>query len=683
MTGLRANEFELAAGVHFRHSRLANELIVVDEVRSGKVVVRELSDGSVHSIPAADFLRLYSKGTILPIPAEEATLRNSESRPPGATEKLPPISGLITDKSPAELAHGRKKLEYREKLLSEFSDLRPTAKIKQRIEEIRMERGDAKAPTAWTIYKCDLAITEAGGNVAVAYPNFRERGGGGKCRLDMRTKDALTGALVEVRKSKGRILYSRVYEDVERRLIGKYDDAAAELRPAYSTVRRHVDAVIDDYEMVRRNKGPKQAEREFAQWKRRPKAMAPLQRFECDDKNTGIFGVCAHSGLPTGRIWISVVLDQNTRMSMGHLVLGQTPNRWSALNTLIVAIMPKDMSLPSMKHVKSEVPYCGLPARAIFDNALQNHSQAIDGAIIEYGNIGTAYAKPYAPRQKSNVEGHFNWMVKDFLADLPGFVGPKLSRDFLKDARDRATATLEEYDQLYSKWVYDVYANHPGEDGLSPLQRWSVGMLNTRPRFPADVARMRVAAMPVEMRKLRPGGIEFHLLIYVHDRLDDLVTAGFLGMDVLLKYDPCDLGTLWFKDPLSKSDEWFPAESDNPEYTAGLTLYQHRTMKRIARRNKLYNPARKQWLNLKAELQEMVRKLRNSTSITERAKARTLTISDSSETQTVVETVKMGALEAALDDIREEVQDEMTEQDRMHHLELGEHMWTFSDDDDD
>ncbi|WP_343583409.1 Mu transposase C-terminal domain-containing protein [Herbaspirillum sp.] len=672
--------FSLQPGLHFRHSTLANETVIVEHVSPVLVVVKELTNGSTHQIPAGDFHRLFSKGEIYPLCVEDANRSVAQKRPPGAKDQIAPISGLIEDKSEAEKKQGFKKLAYREELLRTFKNLRPTEKIEEQIEVIRKMRGDKKAPSAWTIYRCDLAISEAGGNVGVAFPNYADRGGPGQFRMEVITLNALKGTLQEVRKSNGRILYSDIYDEVERKLIIGYDNEAPMLQPSYSTVRRHTDAVISSIEKEKRNKGDKQAKRKYAEWSRRARAIAPLQRFECDDKNTGVFGVCGRTGLPTGRIWISVVLDQYSRMPMGHVVSGRAPNLWTALGALINAIMPKDMSLPAMKNVKSEVPFCGLPARVIFDNALQNHAQGIDAAIVTFSNIGTSYAEPYSPRQKSGIEGYFCRTVKEFLADLPGFVGPKLSRDFIQNAYDGATVTTEDYEQAYSMWVYDEYANKPGGDGYSPMQLWSEGMLGRQPRFPSDVNRMRLAAMPIVMRKLRPEGIRFHDLVYWHDGLSDMIKHGWIGKDVIFKYDPNDLRRVWFRDPLGKSVQWYPADSDTLEYTAGLTMYQHRAVKRIAWHNKIKNPSRKQYVQCKAALREWVRKLRWSKKMQDRSEAQILTIKESTPPLTTIQTVQMGELEATLNDLKKDVAPEMALYEQQRHQDLGEHMWSFDED---
>ncbi|MGO4382144.1 Mu transposase C-terminal domain-containing protein [Pseudoduganella sp. RAF53_2] len=679
MTNQLQWEFTMRPGVHFRHSTLANETVVIDYVAPQQVAVRELLSGDLHQIPRDVFLQLFSKGEIYPLAPEEAHRSVIAKRPPGAKDELPAVSGLIADKSKAEQEQGFKKLAYREDLLKEFDNLRPTEAIENAIEEIRIRRGDARAPSKWTIYRCDLAIKEAGGNVAVAFPNYADRGGPGKRRMDAITWDALSETLQKVRSSKGRILFSDVYDEVELKLIARVDDDAPKYRPAYSTVRRHTKAVVSALEMTKRNKGDKQAAREFDEWSRRNRAIAPLQRYECDDKNTGVFGVCERSGLPLGKIWLTVVLDQYSRMPVGHVVSGRAPNQWTALNALINAIMPKDMSSPLMCRVKSEVPYCGLPSRVIFDNALQNHARVIDAALVELCGIGTAYAKPYSPRHKPNIENYNGRAVKEFLADLPGFVGPKLSLDFRKEAKEKATATVEEFAKLYFAWVYNVYANKPGVDGYTPLQLWSEGMIGRQPRFPGDVFRMRLAAMPIKTRKLRPEHIVFHGLIYQHPGLQQMIKQGWLGHDIFLKYDPNDLGCIWFKDPLGKDVQWYRADSVNPEYTSGLTMYQHRAVRILAYRNKVNNPSRKQYVQFKAELKKEVMKLRWSPKMVERVEAQILTFDESSHPIMLSNPVQMGELEAVLHDRELEVAPEMDEHDLELALDLDEHMWSLDE----
>lgn len=667
--------FTLESGVHFRHITLANEVVVVEYVAPMSISVREVIDGALHQIPRDVFLKLYERGEIYPLAKNEAIQSLSLKRPPGAKDEVMPISSLIIDKSESEKSHGLRKLAYREELRAVFSNLRPTLEIEKFIENIRLQKGDMKAPSAWTIYRCDLAIQESGGNVSAAFPDYSKRGGPGKRRINPVAWNALTETLQAVRVSNGRILYSNVYEEVEHKLIAAYDNDAPLYQPSYSTVARHTKAVVNELEMAQRNRGLKQAAREFGNWAPRMRAVAPLQRYECDDKNTGVFAVCSHTSLPIGKIWVTVVLDQFSRMPVGHVIAGRAPNQWTALNALINAIMPKDPKSQSMRLVKSEVPYCGLPARVIFDNAMQNHSRLIDTAIVEFCGVGTSYAKPYSPHHKANIENYNGRMVKEFLADLPGFTGPKLSRDFLKDAKKDAVVTLEVFEELYLTWVYDVYANKPGVDGRTPLQLWSEGMIGRKPRFPGDVFRMRLAAMPIVTRKLRPEQINFYGIIYQHSRLQEMIKTVGLGKDVVIKYDPSDLGCVWFKEPFD--GQWYMANSTNPEYTKLLTMYQHRSIRRLAFHNKIKNPSRKQYLECKLTMQKLVRELRFSKKMVERAETQLLTFAESSQSTSNSNLVEMGELEAKLHDIEMDVQEEMRRFEAEMEQDLGEHMWSL------
>jgi len=677
MTQERPNGFILAEGLHFRHRTLANETVVINHVSPQMIVVKELMDGSVHQLPRSDFLRLYSKGTIYPLTEIDAERSMSVKRPVGAEDPIPPVTGLVQDKSEAEQEQGRKILAYREILLAEFNSLRPTPRLNKRVKEIALERGDKKAIGPWTIYKYDVSIRAAGGDVAVAFPCYSNRGAPGQHRINEVAWNALKGTLEEVRKSKGRVLYSDVSDLVEEKIVAQKGNDAPKFMPVMSTIVRHTNMAMSSRERAVRNKGDKQAKREYREWLKRGRATAPLQRFECDDKNTGIFGVCAISGLPVGRIWQTVCLDEFSEMSMGHVVSGRAPNTWTAIGSLVNAILPKDRSLPALKDVKSEIPFSGLPLRAIFDNALQNHARAIDAAIVDMCGIGTIYAQPYTPTEKPNIENFNGRTVREFLADLPGFVGPKLSRDFLKDAYDRAVLSIQEYDRLYSIWVYDVYANKAGADGLTPMQRWSEGMLGRTPRYPIDVLKLRVAAMPIAMRKLRPEQILFHGLVYTHDGLKRLIEQGFLGKDVVLKYDPADLSKIWFKDPLCRDGEWYPAESNHLEYTFGLTMYQHRAVKRIAWHNKIKNPNRPQYLKYKNELRAWVLKMRYSTRMDERREAQILTLGD--ETVVVEHTLQVGELEKTLDDLEKDVEADLVRYEKQLHQDLNEDMWKLEE----
>lgn len=88
---------------------------------------------------------------------------------------------------------------------------------------------------------------------------------------------------------------------------------------------------------------------------------------------------------------------------------------------------------------------------------------------------------------------------------------------------------------------------------------------------------------------------------------------------VQIKYDPQNLTYIYAFDPYE--NEWFQVPTSNPEYTTGLTFYQHELIRKIAKENGKANPATHELLTYRQELIVLVEQLRRSTKLKERSRA--------------------------------------------------------------
>lgn len=563
----------------------------------------------------------YVKGLFLPLPVQDVLTSEALQDIADKESTLLETNGGVTALSQAAIETGSLYIYYIKELhrrgynpINKYDDL-----AKLELRKIAREKGDVKPPALSTLYTCDLKIRQAGGDLKVAFPNYADRGGKGGSRIRPEAKRILTETLEELALNGTRIRTKRVFDDVRRRIIAKYDfELGMEMAPSDSTVKREIFEFFGAHEICRRNEGEKAANAKFRNTYPRDRAIEVNEVVECDDKDTRIFLIDERTGLPYGRGWVTVAIDQFSDVP-GGICLGNEPRSTrSALMSLVNYVLPKDVSAAHMKEVKSTLPYMGRAGLVIMDNALQNHSATVEAAVVEIGNAIIEYAKPYTPTEKSTVEGVNAKMARDFLEWLPGYVKAKRSPHLIQEGICTANLTVAQFRLLFHKWVYDVFCKKVGIDGYTPEQRWRKGMEGRLTRVPCNVHNVMMAAMLPAKQQIHADGIRFKGIPYQHSHLQEMRKNHGDKFQAIFRYDPDNLGHIWVMRPDTKS--WFMVASAMPDYTRELTEYQHGLIQKLISEKKLKNPSKKDYLEGFEMLVRLVDQLSNSKKMLQRRK---------------------------------------------------------------
>ncbi len=497
-----------------------------------------------------------------------------------------------------------------------YQCLRPTPLLLAEYAVIQAANEDLKRIALWTVYRYSLRLSRADGDVRAIVPKFHHRGGRGSTRIAAQAKKALEDEFARLRKkSDERIIFSEIRNNVEAALIKDHKDTALILLPSQKTVERRTREEFGPYEIMRRNKGVRAADRAFETWDRRDMAERPLEVAEFDDKDSHLFLIDERSGLPYGRAYVTSGVDQHTSVPLGFSMSSEHRSVWSAMSALTNAILPKDMASEEYALVKGDIEFSGMIGVAVFDNATYNHATAMTQAIRDVG-CDPAWAKPGTPREKSKVENFNGLMDERFFATLPGYCGKKDNKVDPKEAAKRAVMTVDDFVQQMHKWVYNDYVNTPGVDGYTPRQRWHDKMRFMKPRYPTDVYRLRIAPSIRHEKKMRAETLAFCGLQYKNEHLASLRKLLGAKADIAFRYDPRDMNQVYVFDPYRK--QLFIVPSANPDYTTNLSLYQHRLLRKMARARGRTNPTIPQLLEEREALRKLVDQCRFSQKMRER-----------------------------------------------------------------
>lgn len=489
------------------------------------------------------------------------------------------------------------------------------------LDRLRRKYNDPKPAKATWVYKWALELDKAGGDPRAVIPRFDRRGGAGSKRLDPITEGALSRALQAVKGDQSAKVATRKVLNDAKSIVQVEHPERADLVISlnWSTVDRRVKETFTAYDICRRNQGKEVARRKYREWYPRDRAEYPLEVVETDDTDACVFLIDEKSGLPAGRGFLTSVLDQYSQNCHGFELSHKPRSTWSAVSSLIHAILPKDAAHPDFADCKMGCEFFGKPGVVVFDNAVYNHAHEVEEAAWSIG-IAPAWAKPKTPTEKSNQEGWFGRLKRDFLPDLPGFRGDKKLREGLKDGLASANMGLLEFRQAFVKWAYDVYANQPQEpDGLTPRQRWCLGMRLARPRLPRDIYGLKLVPSLHATKKIRQKNILFCGLLY-HSPFLKLISDTYgHNADVRFRFNPGNLGEIFAFDP--KLRHYVPIPAVNLEYARGLTLFQHRLIRKMVRDTKVRNPSIPQLLLFREQLRLLTCQLRFSKKLKDRKRA--------------------------------------------------------------
>ena len=403
-------------------------------------------------------------------------------------------------------------------------------------------------------------------------------------------------------------------------LLAKHPDRPdLALRLSRSTVARRTEQSFSSYERCVRNKGKAFADRQYRDWYPRERAEFPLEVFETDDTDTRILLIDELTGLPCGRGHLTGVNDQNTGVHMGWDLSEQPRSVFSAINAIVCAILPKDPAHKDFLLCDHPPEFYGKSGIIVFDNALYNHADKIELAAHDIGFM-PGWAKPKTPTEKSVIEGWFGILKKEFLPTLPGYRGSKKEPEGLSHGLKTANLGLRTFRQLFLKWVFDDYSNNPmTRDGLTPRQRWHANMRLSKPRIPVDIHGLRIVACIRTTTTLKPEGIRLFGIIYTSPSLKLLRRLYGVKAKVQCRYNPHNLGEIYVFDQVNK--QYIPIPAEDQVYSSGLTLYQHKLIRKLARDLGKRNPAIAELMKCRADLRMITKQLRTSKKLRDRKRA--------------------------------------------------------------
>lgn len=595
---MRSKVFSFEPGIFLRNGA---DVVQVHSMAGPDCILRHQNSYELKVVPLADLMTMYlDRELVLCEPGVQFLTEEKDS-------SLAEITPFVSDLSDVAFRHGRTKLALIKALRSlGHTSLRPTPilemdyeKVKTTVRETVSDLRDLKLST---VYKASVQLDQADGDPRSIFPNYSSRGGNGKLRTTAPASEELRRIIDAIREDPtGRICAADVHEDIKNSLTANGTIDVFMHLPSRSTVERALKKEFSPFEIAVRNRGLSTARKLFADHYPRDRAEYALEVIEFDDKDSRTYLVDSISGLPCGRGYITSGIDQATQVPVAISAGDKSRSLVSAMDAFRSCLLPK-----RLEHLQVEAEFFGQPGIAIFDNALFNHANALEKAILETSFATVAFAKPYTPKEKSKVED-FNGWFGEWIARQPGYGGHKKTKDDLADGMKTATMTTQQFTNGTLIWAYGEYANTARGDGLTARQKWHTLMRDIVPRLPSNLDRFDAAFAISHSLQLRDDGILFTGIPFQCDALRAFRRKIGHNARVEFRYHPSRLDRIFVLDPFTQN--YFIVPSAIPRYTDGLTLFQHKLIRKMAKENKSKNPAFKEMMKFREMLREFTSQL--------------------------------------------------------------------------
>lgn len=474
-----------------------------------------------------------------------------------------------------------------------------------------------------TIQLAWRAMARAGGDPRALVPHYSSRGGPGQLRTCPIGERLLEECLMAAKAEKeGPLRISEIFAAASAAARQWTRDQQAEVAtaPSMQTVSRRFHRTFTPYEIAVRNHGKRWADRRYQESTTRIRAEEPLQAAQYDDTDGEVFLVDDQSGLPWGRANLTLGVDESSGEILGVELSERPRSVWSAVSCLLHSVGPKDMTDPMFADCEHPWKAYGVPAECIMDNALYNHADQVEAAVVSIGSI-PSWSKPKTPTNKTQIE-HLNDDVKrDFTPYLPGWRGSKRDRDGLKDGPSSAVLTTERYRRDFNVWATDRYPFKPREKGLTARERWDAHFRLFKPRLPPNPAALALLCTLREELTFRDTGGLLRLgLRYQSQALADLRKRLGAKVKVTIRIHPYDLSKMYVYDPLAKIFITVPC-AERLDYLPGLTNWQQQLIIKMCRERGRKNPSIEDMVWAREKIRILVEQARASTKLLERRRA--------------------------------------------------------------
>lgn len=223
------------------------------------------------------------------------------------------------------------------------------------------------------------------------------------------------------------------------------------------------------------------------------------------------------------RPWLTIVLDDYSRAIAGYALGIAAPTAELSALAFHQAVSRKQNPAWMVS---------GLPDILYSDHGSDFTSTRIEQVCLDL-HIRLIHSRVGVPQGRGKIERFYRTITTELLPHLPGFIPHGTSGTPVSEP----TLTLHQLDDVLERFIVDEYNERPhSATGSTPHARWrSDSFIPRMPARPEDLDSLLLTAATT--RRVQRDGIRFASTRYI-----SAVLAAYVGEDVMVRYDPRDLG---------------------------------------------------------------------------------------------------------------------------------------------
>jgi putative transposase len=310
------------------------------------------------------------------------------------------------------------------------------------------------------------------------------------------------------------------------------------------------------------------------------------------------------TSLPLGRPYVTACIDNYTRCVLGIYVGFTPPSYQSVAACLKDCFRPKVNLKEEYTGIVNDWAACGVMRQLVVDGGQEFYSKSLEQVCLTLG-IEWRAAPRREPWFKGKIERFFGTFNRGVAHGVPG---TSFSSIFEKDDYNPSKHAAVKFSTLkwiIRKWIADVYHQETHRAlQTTPARMWETSIRHEDIRLPDESTQLDAVMGRVYRRVLTHKGIEFEGLFYSSPELNDLRIQEGANLEVEIRVDESDIGSIYVIWPKTNSTYRVPARSI--EYANSISLWQHSIFKNWQKERDPRNQHSYGWLKAQQEIQSRI-----------------------------------------------------------------------------
>jgi putative transposase len=453
----------------------------------------------------------------------------------------------------------------------------PKAYVAKLSEELRKQHPTVQGLSRSSLYRRYKDWVRAGGHIAAILPRHHSKGNRrspfGVEVLELFEK-FMNDHYLQRNAPDAVEVHGAFKMEIERINKRRGDDFKLKV-PSIDAFRRWINK-LDAYEVALKRHGEAVARKLHGYAGALEKPMRPMQTVEVDHTPIDLQLLSKITGIPCGRVWLTILVDVYSRMIVGLHMSFDPPSYVSVAKALEHAMRVK----PKYEGTKHDWICHGRIERLLVDNGPEFHSEdfeancALLNVIIEYTPRRKPWRKPHVERLFREINRLFHNMPASTFSNYIA------KGDFNPDRR--AYATIEDVNKALVRWVVDVYHQRPHR-GIHaiPEQKYLSGIQAYPVSLPSKLEDLTIILGQTDHRIVHEYGVEFRTVKFKGDAVASIRSHPDYREDKKLeiRYSESDCTKIHVKHP---AGHYVVLENEHAEEYAGMNFYQMQLIRRHA-----------------------------------------------------------------------------------------------------